>query len=188
LSRWALPETELEHRSGMITKAETRALVLARLGPGIGDLVWDVGAGSGSVAVECARFGAAAIAIEREAESCTRIRGNASRHGVYVQVVEEEAPTALHDVPEPDAVFVGGTGATFEETVKLAAVRARRCVVLSLVSLERVVPAAEILTDCGLEVEATLLQASRVKFGGRLHRLAAETPIFVVSGERREEP
>jgi precorrin-6B C5,15-methyltransferase / cobalt-precorrin-6B C5,C15-methyltransferase len=184
---WALPEGGFEQRSTMISKAETRALVLARLGPGPGDLVWDVGAGSGSVAVECARFGAAAIAVERDAESCDRIRRNAARHGVYVRVVEGEAPGALHDLPEPDAAFIGGTGASFEEIVKLAAVRARRCVVLTLVTLERVVPAAEILESCGLITETTFLQASRMKGAGPLHRLAAETPVFVVCG-RRPQP
>ncbi len=187
LGGWALPEGEFEHRSGMITKAETRALVLAQLGPGLGDLVWDVGAGSGSIAVECVRFGAAAIAVERDRESCGRIRENASRHGVYVQVVEGEAPGALQDLPEPDAVFIGGTGANFEEIVKLAAVRTHRCVVLTLVTLERVIPAAEILESCDLMVETTFLQASRMKGIGPLHRLAAETPVFVVSG-RRPEP
>ena len=182
--RWALPEDEFEHRSGMITKPETRALVLARLGPGSGDLVWDVGAGSGSVAVECARLGAAAIAVERERESCARIRKNAARHGAYVRIVEGYAPDALRDLPEPDAVFVGGSGGDFEEIVKLCAVRARRVVVLSLITLERVVPAGEILKSCGLEVETTFLQASRVKGIGGLHRLAAETPIFVVTGRK----
>ena len=186
--RWALPDTEFEHRSGMITKAEIRALVLARLGPGPGDLVWDVGAGSGSVAIECARFGAAAIAVEKDVVSCARVRQNAARHSVYVQVVGGEAPGALRDLPEPDAVFVGGTGESFEEIVKLAAVRARRSVVLSLVTLERVVPAAQILEDCGLEVETTLLQASRMKGVGPLHRLAAETPVFVISGRRQGKP
>jgi len=186
--RWALPEAEFAHRSGMITKPETRALVLARLGPGPGDLVWDIGAGSGSVAIECARLGAAAIAIEKEAESCARIQKNAAHQGAYVQVIEAEAPEALRDLPDPDAVFVGGTGKSFEEVVKLAAVRARRCVVLTLVTLERVVPAGEILEDCGLEVDTTLLQASRMKGVGSLHRLAAETPVFVVSGRRRSEP
>ena len=184
LGGWALPEEEFEHRSAMITKAETRALVLARLGPGFGDLIWDVGAGSGSVAVECARFGAAAIAVERDRESCDRIRKNAAHHGVYVQVVEGEAPSALRDLPEPDAVFIGGTGASFEEIVKLAAVRAYRCVVLTLITLERVIPAAEILESCGLVVETMFLQTSRVKGVGPLHRLAAETPVFVVSGRR----
>jgi precorrin-6Y C5,15-methyltransferase (decarboxylating) len=184
--RWALPEAEFEHRSGMITKSETRALVLARLGPGPGDLIWDVGAGSGSIAVECARLGAAAIAVERDGESCDRIRENAARHRAYVQSVEGEAPAALHGLPEPDAVFVGGTGKNFEEIVKFASVRASRCVVLTLITLERVVPAAEILESCGLEVETTFLQASRVKGAGSLHRLAAETPVFVVAGHRGE--
>jgi precorrin-6Y C5,15-methyltransferase (decarboxylating) len=182
--RWALPEGDFEHRSGMITKSETRALVLARLGPGPGDVIWDVGAGSASVAVECARLGAAAVAVERDPESCARIRRNVDRHRVYVQLVEGEAPEALRNLPEPDAVFVGGTGGDFEEIVKLAAVGARRSVVLALVTLERVVPAGEILESCGLEVETTFLQTSRIKGIGNLHRLAAESAVFVVCGSR----
>jgi precorrin-6Y C5,15-methyltransferase (decarboxylating) len=182
--RWALPEDGFEHRSGMITKSATRAFVLSRLGPGVGDLIWDVGAGSGSVAIECARLGAAAIAIERDPESCAHIRRNAERHEVSVQLVEGEAPGPLHNLPDPDAVFVGGTGGSFEEIIKLCAVSARRSVVLALVGLERVVPAARILEDCGLEVETTFLQTSRMKGVGELHRLAAESSAFIVSGER----
>ena len=182
--RWALPEDQFEHRSGMITKSATRAFVLSQLGPGTGDLIWDIGAGSGSVAIECARLGAATIAIERDPESCARIRRNTERHGVCVQLIEGEAPEALQGIPNPDAVFVGGTGCDFEEIVKLAAVRARRSVVLALVGLERVVPAAHILEDCGLEVETTFLQTSRMKGIGNLHRLAAESAVFIVSGIR----
>jgi precorrin-6Y C5,15-methyltransferase (decarboxylating) len=87
-------------------------------------------------------------------------------------------------LPEPDAVFVGGTGESFEEVVGLAAASARRRVVLTFIGLERVIPAGEILDGCGLEVETTLLQASRVKGVGSLHRLAAETSVFVVSGRK----
>ncbi len=182
--RWALPEGDFEHRSGMITRSEARALVLSRLGPGLGDLIWDVGAGSASVAIECARLGAAAVAVERDPESCARIRRNADRHDVNVQLVEGEAPEALHDLPEPDAVFVGGSGGGFEEIVEVSAVRARRAVVLTLVTIERVVPAGEILEDCGLEVETTFLQTSRMRGIGGLHRLAAESAVFVVCGSR----
>ena len=183
-SRWALPEGEFEHRSGMISKSSTRALILSRLGPGPGDLIWDVGAGSGSVAIECARLGAAAIAIERDPESCARIRHNAHRHNTNVQLIEGKAPEALRDLSEPDAVFVGGSGGAFDEIVKLSAVRARRAVVLALVTLERVVPAAQLLENCDLEVETTFLQTSKMKGVGNLHRLAAESVVFVVSGSR----
>jgi len=183
-SRWALPEGEFEHRSGIISKSSTRALILSRLGPGPGDLIWDVGAGSGSVAIECARLGAAAIAIERDPESCARIRHNAHRHNTNVQLIEGKAPEALRDLSEPDAVFVGGSGGAFDEIVKLSAVRARRAVVLALVTLERVVPAAQLLENCDLEVETTFLQTSKMKGVGNLHRLAAESVVFVVSGSR----
>ncbi|HET9518972.1 MAG TPA: precorrin-6y C5,15-methyltransferase (decarboxylating) subunit CbiE, partial [Actinoplanes sp.] len=74
---WALPESAFAHRDSMITKAEVRALVLARLGPRRGDLIWDVGAGSGSVAVECVRLGAAAVAVERDPAACATIAANA---------------------------------------------------------------------------------------------------------------
>jgi precorrin-6Y C5,15-methyltransferase (decarboxylating) len=182
--RWALSEEEFEHRSGMISKSATRAFVLSRLGPGPGDLIWDVGAGSGSVAIECARLGAASIAVERDPQSCAHIRRNAEHHGVRLQIIQAAAPDALRDLPEPDAVFVGGTGGGFEEIVKLSAVRAGRAVVLTLVTLERVVPAAQLLEGCGLEVETTFLQASRMKGVGGLHRLTSESAVFVVFGSR----
>lgn len=181
---WALPESEFEHRGGMITKKETRALVLARLGPGPGDLIWDVGAGSGSVAIECARLGAAAVAVERDGESCGHIRRNTARHNVSVRLVEGEAPDALRDLPDPDAVFIGGTGGAFESIVKSCAVRARRSVVLALVGLERVVPAGLILEDCGFAVETTFLQTSRMTSVGPAHRLSPESAVFVVTGVR----
>jgi len=184
VGRWALPEDEFEHRSGMITKRPTRAVALSRLGPGPGDLVWDVGAGSGSVAVECARLGAAAVAVERDPESCARIRRNAERHAAYVEVVEGNAPEALRGLPEPDAVFVGGTGGEFEEIVKLCAARVRRSVVLTLIGLERVVPAGKVLEDCGLEVDTTFLQTSSVRGIASMHRLVPEGAAFLVCGSR----
>lgn len=184
VGRWALAETEFEHRSGMITKRAVRAVILSRLGPGTGDLVWDVGAGSGSVAIECARLGAAAVAVERDPESCDRIRRNAQHHGVYVRAIEGSAPDALTDLPEPDAVFVGGTGGRSGEIVESCAARARRAVVVSLVGIERVVPAAEILEDRGLEVETVFLQTSGLKDVGDAHRLAPEGAVFLVCGSR----
>lgn len=179
---WALPEESFAHRAGMITKPELRALALARLGPGLGDLVWDVGAGSGSVAIECARFGAAAIAVERSHEACAQIRANAERHRVSVEVVNGSAPEALADLPDPDAVFVGGGGSP--ETLARCAERARRVVVVALVGLERVLPAGELLASHRLAVETVLVQAARVQSVGQLHRLAALNPVFLVSGVR----
>ena len=182
--RWALPEATFEHRDGQITKAEVRALVLARLGPRLGDLVWDVGSGSGSVAIECARFGAAVIAIERDPDQAARLRANRESHAVDVHVVEAAAPAALTALPDPDAVFIGGSGPAFAEVLAVAAQRSRRTVVLALAGVERVVPAQRALADAGYTVETVMLQASRLTGVGDLHRLAAQNPVFVVSGVR----
>ncbi len=182
---WALPEAAFEHRDSQITKAEVRALVLARLGPRLGDMVWDLGAGSGSVAIECARLGAAVVAVERDPRQVARVRANAVTHGVDVQVIEAVAPAGLDTLPDPDAIFVGGSGSGFVDVLGVAAARARRTVVVALAALERVVPAQALLAGSGFVVETVLLQASRLTGVGELHRLAAHNPVFVVSAVRQ---
>jgi precorrin-6Y C5,15-methyltransferase (decarboxylating) len=183
-TRWALPEDAFDHRAGMITKAEVRALALAWLGPGVGDLVWDVGAGSGSVAVEAARLGAAAIAVDGDAGACERVRTNALRHGVPVQIVHGHAPGCLAELPDPDAVFVGGGGTDADVIVAVAAIRARRAVVVTLATLERLAPVTAALEAAELEVNASLLQGARLAPLADGHRLAATNQIFVVGGLR----
>lgn len=182
---WALPETAFEHRAGMVTKREVRAVALSRLGPGVGDLMWDVGCHSGSLAIECARLGAAAIAIDRDPASVELCAGNAARHGVPVRVVHGAAPAALGELPDPDLVFVGGGGADLDAILDAAVPRARRAVVVTLAVLERAGPTLEQLSALGLDADATLVQASRLAPLGGGHRLAAENPVVVVTGERR---
>jgi precorrin-6B C5,15-methyltransferase / cobalt-precorrin-6B C5,C15-methyltransferase len=181
---WALPDEAFEHRAGMVTKAEVRALALARLGPGTGDLVWDVGCGSGSVAIECARLGAAAIGVDRDPEAVALAARNAAAHDVPVQVVEGAAPEALRALPDPDAVFVGGGGTDLVAILDLCCARARRAVVVTLAIVERAGPTLERLGAAGLEAEATMIQASRLRPLAGGHRLAAENPVVVVSGVR----
>ncbi|MFE0521920.1 precorrin-6y C5,15-methyltransferase (decarboxylating) subunit CbiE [Streptomyces sp. NPDC058954] len=182
---WALDEGAFAHRDSMITKFEVRALALARLGPRLGDLVWDVGAGSGSVAVECARFGAAVAAVEKSADGVERIRANAAAHGVDVQVVHGAAPAALSELDDPDAVFVGGGGADLPAVVGACARRARRTVVVAVAALDRVPAAREALTGAGFDCDGVLLQSSRLApLPGNVTRLAATNPVFLLWGVR----
>jgi precorrin-6B C5,15-methyltransferase / cobalt-precorrin-6B C5,C15-methyltransferase len=105
-----LPDEVFDH-DGQLTKRDLRASALARLMPRPGELLWDVGAGAGSVAIEWLRADprCRAIAIERNLERVKRIRGNAEALGVPgLEVLHVEAPTALTSLAQPDAVFVGG--------------------------------------------------------------------------------
>ncbi|MFE8949257.1 precorrin-6y C5,15-methyltransferase (decarboxylating) subunit CbiE [Streptomyces sp. NPDC007856] len=189
-SRWALDEDEFTHRDSMITKFEVRALALARLGPRLGDLVWDVGSGSGSVAVECARLGAAVVAVEKAADGVERIRANARAHGVDVDVVHGAAPDVLAGLAgDPDAVFVGGGGRELPAVVGACARRARRAVVVAMAAVDRVPAAREALTAAGFTCDGVLLQSSRLApLPGDVTRLAATNPVFLLWGVRTPVP
>lgn len=181
---WALPEGRFEHRQSMITKSEVRALALAHLAPRPGTVVWDVGAGSGSVAVECARFGAHAVAFERNSGDCERVRANARACGVSVEVREGRVPEVLEEqagpVP-PDAVFFGGG----DEAAIAGTLRRHRPerVVAALASLDRVRPTRDTLLAHGYTAEGTQLQASRLSdLPNGSVRLAAANPVTLVWG------
>jgi precorrin-6Y C5,15-methyltransferase (decarboxylating) len=105
-----LPDAAFAH-DGQITKREVRAVTLAALAPVPGQLLWDVGAGSGAVAIEWMRAAPTcrAVAIERDARRVARIAENAARLGTpNLVVLEGEAPEALKTLESPDAVFIGG--------------------------------------------------------------------------------
>jgi precorrin-6Y C5,15-methyltransferase (decarboxylating) len=116
-----LPDAMFEH-DGQITKREARAITLAALAPRRGELLWDIGAGCGSVAIEWMLGDPAnrAIAIEKNPERGARIARNAAALGVPgIEIVEGDAPQALAGLPQPDAIFVGG-GASDADLLDLA--------------------------------------------------------------------
>ena len=143
----------------------------------------DVGAGSGSVAIECARFGARVIAVEADQAQCERIQHNARKHGVRVQVQPGRAPGAFEGLPQADAVFAGGGGhAVLEAAIQHA--NPHR-IVVTLAAVSRVADTATRLTAHGYQADGVQLQASRLSSlpNGQL-RLAAENPVFIVWGNR----
>ncbi|HEY5819529.1 MAG TPA: precorrin-6y C5,15-methyltransferase (decarboxylating) subunit CbiE [Mesorhizobium sp.] len=166
-----------EH-DGQITKRDVRAVTLAALSPRRGELLWDVGAGSGSIAIEwmLAHSSLSAIAIEAHPERAARIRTNAAACGVPgLTIVEGLAPSALARLAEPDAIFIGGGGS--DEGVLDAAIAA-------LKTGGRLV--ANAVT---LEMEALLLGA-QARLGGELRRIAIShaAPIGSMQGWRPAMP
>jgi precorrin-6B C5,15-methyltransferase / cobalt-precorrin-6B C5,C15-methyltransferase len=166
-----LPDDAFEH-DGQLTKRDLRASALARLAPQPGQLLWDVGAGAGSVGIEWMRAHPRCwtIAVESDAERAARIGRNAARLGVpTLRVVPGRAPDALADLPAPDAVFVGG-GATAPGLVDAC--------------LDRLAPGGRLVVH-GVTLETeSLLTSLYAEHGGELTRLSVEhaTPIGSFSG------
>jgi precorrin-6B C5,15-methyltransferase / cobalt-precorrin-6B C5,C15-methyltransferase len=175
---WGRPEHRFAHRDAMVTKAEVRAVALGKLALPATGVLWDVGAGSGSVAVECAalRPGLRVIAIDRDPDQAERVRANALAHGVRVEVVEGPAPDVLADLPAPDRAFVGGGGLDVLGAV-LARVAPGGRVVAAFAAVDR---AAAAFTRLGHLVQLGVARGVALPDGGV--RLAAENPVFVAWG------
>lgn len=176
--RWGLPEDQFDHRDRMITKSEVRAVALGRLALPPAGVLWDVGAGSGSVAIECARLrpGLRVIAIERSAPDAERIRANADSHGASVEVVEGEAPAALSLLPDPDRVFIGGGGLPVLEAA-CSRLRPAGAIVATYALVDR---AAAGWKRLGNMVQLSVSRA--VPVGAEGVRLSAENPVFLCWG------
>jgi precorrin-6B C5,15-methyltransferase / cobalt-precorrin-6B C5,C15-methyltransferase len=163
---------------GQLTKAEIRAVTLAALAPRAGQLLWDVGAGSGSVGIEwCLRHRRnRCIAIEQQLERAARIRRNAMALGVdALDVVVGRAPEAVAALPAPDAVFIGGgAGPTVFETA-WTALKPGGCLVVNAVALETEVLLAELFARHGGILRRIAI--ARAEPLGRLHGWRAALPI-----------
>lgn len=172
-----LPD-ELYENDGQLTKREIRALTLAALAPRRGEVLWDIGAGAGSVGIEwmLADPSLGAIAIEERPERAARIRRNAASLGVPgLEIVEGRAPEALAGLPVPDAIFIGG-GAGDSGVLDAA--------IAALTSGGRLV-----VNAVTLETEALLI-ARHAAHGGDLVRLsvARAAPVGGLTGWRPSMP
>ena len=172
-----LADALFEH-DGQITKREIRALTLSSLAPRNGELLWDIGAGSGSVAIEwmLADVTMRAIAVERREDRAARMRRNAAAFGVPgLEIIEAAAPDALAGLPTPDAIFVGGGAG--DPAVLDAAARALR-------------PRGRLVVNAvTVKTEAALL-ARHATLGGELSRIAISRagPIGAETGWRAAIP
>ncbi|QHA03620.1 precorrin-6y C5,15-methyltransferase (decarboxylating) subunit CbiE [Streptomyces broussonetiae] len=178
---WVQPDESYDDGSGTgLGEGETellRAAQLARLGPRVGDLVWDIGCGSGAFAAEAARAGAAVIAVDRDPRACARTDTAARRSGVLLQVVQGSAPHVLENLPEPDVVRVGGGGAA---VVSAVADRRPQRIVTHAATRDAAELIGRDLTEHGYRVECALLQS--VALDTRAWTETERSVAFLLSG------
>ncbi len=188
-----LPDDAFEQRrplQGQITKREVRAVSLYSLGLRPGSVVWDIGAGTGSISVEAsiiAREGTV-YAVERDEESLPLLRRNVEQWGSKnVHIIAGEAPDALVELPDPDAVFVGGSGGRLAEILDVAIKRLRAGgrIVVNLAALERTNEVYQRFKSSGFVADMVMVNSSRGKdMPDGTVRLEALNPVFVVTAQR----
>lgn len=182
-----LPDEVFERGDVPMTKQEVRAAVLAKLAVRPEDILWDVGAGTGSVSVELALAAprGRVYAVECRPEGCALIKANREKFRTRnLVLVEGLAPAALSDLPAPDAVFIGGSRGSLAAIVDAALEKnpdARICV--SAIALETLSAAVAALTAKGRTVQVSQIAVSRAKAVGGLHLMMAQNPIYLITGE-----
>ena len=192
-----LPEEAFARRMpklGLITKKEIRALSLASLKLSTQSVMWDIGAGSGSVAIEAAMISpqGRVYAIECDPEGVQICHENLKTHQVdNVHIIAGTAPDALRDLETPDAVFVGGSKGNMAAILALSYAKLRDGgrLVANAVTLDNVGEAYSAFKEMGLTPEVTLVQISRgVPLAGKYTRYEALNPIHIFAVTKSGEP
>lgn len=180
-----------------MTKMEVRAVSLAKLCPGRDAVVWDVGAGTGSVSLEAAALceDGMVYAVEEKEEACRLIEENKRHLGISnVTVIRGRAPECLSDLPAPACVFIGGSGGGLSAILRAALIRNPRTrIVLNTVTAETFAEAVTCLKTLPVRAaEITQVSVSRGRRAGAYTLMTAQNPVTVICCEgdpgRAEDP
>jgi len=186
-----MPDDCFQHQRGLITKAEVRAVTLSKLRLSPGLTVWDLGAGSGSVAVEAALLmgKGCVIAVEKHSDRIGQIEANRSRFGISrMRIVHAELPDGIGGLPAPDRIFIGGGGRGLVNIIEASAACLANdgIIVTNTVLLANVAAAMDTLKKLGFETEMVQIQVNRSSRMPWNERLEAENPVFIISGKRKQ--
>ncbi len=184
---FGLPDAAFTRGDIPMTKSEVRAVALSKLRLLDNHIVFDIGAGTGSVAVEAALSldAGRVYAIEKKAEGCRLITENARRLGAFnLTCIEGMAPDVLRMLPAPDAAFIGGSGGRLREIVALLIEKNPQVrLVVAAVTLETIAEAVSLFNELNLrDTETVQVAVSRAEPLGRYHIMAAQNPVYIISG------
>jgi precorrin-6Y C5,15-methyltransferase (decarboxylating) len=187
--KFGLKEDEIQHSRGLITKDEVRAVTIHQLRLPEKGVFWDIGAGSGSVSIEAARLyrGLKIIAVEKNSDQVTNIKKNIDIYGIpNVDVIEGIAPETLDIMPDPDRVFIGGSGDSLRDIVNAATAKMRSgIIVINATTIETLNEAVQSLEANGISADVCEVSISRSKMVAQKRHMSALNPIFIVKGEKQ---
>ncbi|MEA4925205.1 MAG: precorrin-6y C5,15-methyltransferase (decarboxylating) subunit CbiE [Syntrophomonadaceae bacterium] len=172
-----------------MTKSEIRSVSLSKLQLRPGDLVYDIGAGTGAVSIDIALqvYEGTVYAVDENEEAASLIKTNAERlHAWNLKVVPGQAPAALIDLPAPDRAFIGGSKRNMAGIINLLVAKNPEIrVVINAITLETLTEAIASLQHYGFtELDIVQISAARSKEVGEYHMMTAINPVFIISGQR----
>lgn len=173
-----------------MTKESIRNLSLSELGIEPKDTVYDIGAGTGSVACAMARraYEGRVFAVEKNNEAAALIRENIKKLGAYnVQVIEGGAPDAVRELPPADKVFIGGSSGNLQEIMACVLEKNPQSrITVTAVTLETLTEAQRAMTEQGIEPGICCITAARAQKLGAYHLMKGENPVYILTGQRGE--
>ncbi|MBU6172478.1 MAG: precorrin-6y C5,15-methyltransferase (decarboxylating) subunit CbiE [Planctomycetes bacterium] len=178
-------------KRGLVTPSEVRSIAISEMNLRETSIIWDIGAGSGSVSIEAAQIAklGKAYAIEMDPEDYGLIVENSQRFGIGNLVpILGEAPNAWQNLPDPEAIFVGGTGRAVTEIVRHAWPRLQKggCLVANMMSMDYVVALQQWFTgELGIEPLLWMVQISRGNYQLDKLRLESANPTFLLKALKR---
>ena len=189
--RFGLNIGEYRHTNGLITKAEVRAVTLSKLSliDAVGLVMWDIGSGSGSVAIEAAGLlpSGTVYAVEERAVRAKNIEANRARFKrANLEIITARAPSCLKKLPDPERVFVGGGGRGITDILKVVAsmLNPRGIVVVNAVTIETLTSATSFFKDKEWPFEVVQINVARSRPVGGSMIMEAENPVSVITAKR----
>ncbi|WP_200801274.1 precorrin-6Y C5,15-methyltransferase (decarboxylating) subunit CbiT [Clostridium sp. Marseille-P2415] len=168
-----------------MTKSEVRAVSISKLELKPDSVLYDVGAGTGSVSIEASRFltGGRVYAIERKAEAISLIRANKDKFRAdCLEIVEGAAPEAMTGLEAPTHVFIGGTSGSMEAVLALVLQKNPKArIVMNVIALESLGAVLTWLKKHSVTAEIVQVQVSKGRLAGDCHLMLGQNPVYVVS-------
>jgi len=186
------PDSWYDHQKGLITKSEIRAITLSKLRLATDHILWDLGAGSGSIAAEASLLikKGKIFAVEKKSERVTQIKNNKKRFGIgNLKAIQAELPQGLEELPRPDRIFIGGGGKQLKSIITAAAqyLKPKGVMVINTVIIPNVETARATLEKLDFETEVIQAQINRSRQMPWAARLEAQNPVWIVTGMRKSE-
>ena len=185
-----IPDDEFIRGEIPMTKFETRSVSVAKLRVLPTDIIYDIGAGTGSVSIEMTRFAylGHVYALEQKSEAVELIERNKKKFKAFnLSVIQAKAPVGLEDLPPPDKVFIGGSAGCLDDIVDVVTEKnANAKIVINAVTLETLNKAINVLEQKGYSIEVTQVSATQLKQKSDHYMMQALNPVFVICGENRK--